>query len=64
MWHRVTSLDPQLVYSEGNLADLLQFTGWAGANVLYFGDHVYTDLADATLRFGWRTAAIIPELQV
>ena len=63
-WHRVFTLDKGSVYAEGNLFDLRQFTGWSGSRVLYFGDHVYTDLADATLHHGWRTGAIIPELKV
>ncbi|XP_067947991.1 5'-nucleotidase domain-containing protein 3-like isoform X2 [Watersipora subatra] len=63
LWHRVTTLEKGSVYSEGNLYDLRQFTGWSGSKVLYFGDHVYTDLADATLHHGWRTGAIIPELK-
>lgn len=64
MWHRVSTLDKGRIYSEGNLFELRQFTGWSSWGVLYFGDHVYTDLADAALHHGWRTAAIIPELQV
>jgi len=39
-------------------------TGWKGERVLYFGDHPYTDLADASLTHGWRTGAIIRELSV
>ena len=39
-------------------------TGWKGGSVLYFGDHPYTDLADASLMHGWRTGAIIKELTV
>lgn len=39
-------------------------TGWTGDEVLYFGDHPYSDLADATLEHGWRTGAIIHELTV
>lgn len=31
--------------------------------VLYFGDHLYSDLRGPT-RAGWRTAAIIRELEV
>lgn len=31
--------------------------------MLYFGDHIYSDLADLTLKHGWRTGAIIPELR-
>lgn len=64
LWHRVTELEKGEVYAEGNLYDLRQMTGWSGFRVLYFGDHVYTDLADATLIHGWRTGAIIPELRV
>lgn len=30
--------------------------------VIYFGDHIYSDLAEPTLRLGWHTAAIVPEL--
>lgn len=39
-------------------------TGWYGSEVLYFGDHPYSDLADVTLEHGWRTGAIINELVV
>lgn len=39
-------------------------TGWRGHQVLYFGDHPYSDLADVTLEHGWRTGAIITELSV
>lgn len=39
-------------------------TGWQGHQVLYFGDHPYSDLADVTLEHGWRTGAIIKELTV
>jgi hypothetical protein len=39
-------------------------TGWNGQQVLYFGDHPYSDLADVTLQHGWRTGAIISELAV
>lgn len=30
--------------------------------VLYFGDHVFSDLADASIQHGWHTGAIIHEL--
>ena len=32
--------------------------------MLYFGDHPYTDLADVRLHHGWRTGAILWELDV
>uniref|UniRef100_A0A8C6Y680 5'-nucleotidase domain containing 3 n=1 Tax=Naja naja TaxID=35670 RepID=A0A8C6Y680_NAJNA len=47
----------------GNLYEFLKLTGWRGSKVLYFGDHIYSDLADLTLKHGWRTGAIIPELR-
>ena len=48
---------------QGNLFDFLRLTEWRGPRVLYFGDHLYSDLADPMLRHGWRTGAIIPELE-
>ncbi|XP_076453539.1 5'-nucleotidase domain-containing protein 2-like [Babylonia areolata] len=62
-WGRVTTFERGKVYQQGNLCQLHQMTGWFGPQVLYFGDHVYTDLADPSLRFGWRTGAIVPELE-
>lgn len=51
------------IYKQGNLYEFLKLTGWTGSKVLYFGDHIYSDLADLTLKHGWRTGAIIPELR-
>ena len=36
---------------------------WRSERVLYFGDHPYADLADLSLNHGWRTGAIIQELE-
>ena len=38
-------------------------TGWSPTKVLYFGDHPYADLADLSMYHGWRTCAIIEELE-
>lgn len=46
------------------MKQLQELTNWRGHQVLYFGDHPYSDLADVTLEHGWRTGAIIPELKV
>ncbi|KFM66561.1 5'-nucleotidase domain-containing protein 3, partial [Stegodyphus mimosarum] len=62
LWERVVSLDKGCVYMEGNLKELQRLTGWYGNSVLYFGDQIYSDLADLTLHHGWRTGAIIYEL--
>ncbi|XP_068111114.1 5'-nucleotidase domain-containing protein 2 [Hyperolius riggenbachi] len=63
LFDRITSLDKDKIYKQGNLFDFLQLTGWRGSKVLYFGDHIYSDLADLMLRHGWRTGAIVPELE-
>ncbi|KAG5282289.1 hypothetical protein AALO_G00054350 [Alosa alosa] len=63
-WDKITSLDKGQVYKQGNLFDFLKLTGWRGSRVLYFGDHLYSDLADLMLRHGWRTGAIVPELEL
>ncbi|XP_063288740.1 5'-nucleotidase domain-containing protein 2-like [Pelobates fuscus] len=62
-WDRITKLEKGQVYKQGNLVDFLRLTGWRGSKVLYFGDHLYSDLADLMLRHGWRTGAIVPELE-
>jgi hypothetical protein len=49
---------------QGTVKQLQDMTGWRGEQVLYFGDHPYSDLADVTLEHGWRTGAIINELTV
>ncbi len=51
------------VFVQGNMAELTEMTGWDGHQVLYFGDHPYADLADLSLNYGWRTGAIIQELE-
>ncbi|XP_026287604.1 5'-nucleotidase domain-containing protein 3 isoform X2 [Frankliniella occidentalis] len=62
LWDRVTKLERGKIYCEGTLKQLEAITGWQGKQVLYFGDHPYTDLADVTLEHGWRTGAIVHEL--
>ena len=44
-WWRVTKLEPGQVYEQGNINDFIHMTGWKGSSVLYFGDHVFSDLA-------------------
>ncbi|CAD6203820.1 GSCOCG00009815001-RA-CDS [Cotesia congregata] len=62
LWDRVTKLEKGTIYLEGTVKQLQDMTGWRGHQVLYFGDHPYSDLADVTLEHGWRTGAIIQEL--
>ncbi|KAG9270350.1 5'-nucleotidase domain-containing protein 2-like [Astyanax mexicanus] len=63
-WDKINNLEKGQVYKQGNLFDFLRLTGWRGSKVLYFGDHLYSDLADLMLRHGWRTGAIVPELEL
>ncbi|XP_020283486.1 5'-nucleotidase domain-containing protein 3 [Pseudomyrmex gracilis] len=62
LWDRVTKLNKGVIYLEGTVKQLQDMTEWRGHQVLYFGDHPYSDLADVTLEHGWRTGAIIQEL--
>ncbi|OTF76694.1 5'-nucleotidase domain-containing protein-like protein, partial [Euroglyphus maynei] len=62
-WNRVSTLDRDKIYMEGTVSGLLKMTGWNSNRVIYFGDQIYSDLADITLNFGWRTGAIIAELE-
>ena len=61
-WTRVEKFKPNTIYAGGNIKELQQLTGWSGDQVLYFGDHVYADLADLSLNHGWRTGAIIEDI--
>lgn len=64
VWDRVVRLEKGKIYYEGTVRQLQALMGWSGQNVLYYGDHPYSDLADVTLQHGWRTGAIISELAV
>uniref|UniRef100_A0A8D0H4M8 5'-nucleotidase domain containing 2 n=1 Tax=Sphenodon punctatus TaxID=8508 RepID=A0A8D0H4M8_SPHPU len=44
-WDKINKLEKGQVYKQGNLFDFLRLTGWRGSKVLYFGDHLYSDLA-------------------
>jgi hypothetical protein len=60
---RVDSFGPHSVYYHGCLKDFLDITKWQGSEVLYFGDHLYSDLRGPA-KAGWGTVAIIRELEV
>lgn len=53
---------PDQVYYHGCLKYFLQITNWNGPEVIYFGDHLFSDLRGPS-KAGWRTAAIIHELE-
>ena len=62
-WEKVNSFKKGNIYYEGNLFDMLKHTGWPRNGVLYFGDHIYGDLAEPFLKHGWRTGAILTEIE-
>lgn len=62
-WLAAKKLEKGKIYYEGSLSEFGRLTNWDQKSVLYFGDQVTADLAEPSLRFGWRTAAIIPELE-
>ncbi|KAI6652293.1 5'-nucleotidase domain-containing protein 3 [Oopsacas minuta] len=62
-WDTVSGFHPGNVYCQGNVTDLMKYSGWNGQEVIYIGDHMYSDLVDPVLKFGWRSGAIIPDLE-
>lgn len=59
---KVDRFIPNEIYYQGCLKSFLQITKWNGPEVIYFGDHLFSDLRGPS-KAGWRTAAIIHELE-
>ncbi|CAL0330401.1 unnamed protein product [Lupinus luteus] len=59
---KVDAFVPNKIYYHGCLKSFLQITKWKGPEVIYFGDHLFSDLRGPS-KAGWRTAAIIHELE-
>ena len=58
---KVTSLERGKVYSYGNMFDLEQMCSIrAGNDVLYVGDHIFSDVLISKKKHGWRTLLIVP----
>ncbi|KAJ2160468.1 hypothetical protein GGF46_002230 [Coemansia sp. RSA 552] len=62
-WAPVDSFEDGQVYSGGNLMSFTSITGYSDRNVMYFGDHIYSDLRDPSIQRGWFTGAIVSELK-
>uniref|UniRef100_M4ETK6 Pectate lyase superfamily protein domain-containing protein n=1 Tax=Brassica campestris TaxID=3711 RepID=M4ETK6_BRACM len=60
---KVDSFHPDKIYYHGCLKSFLQITKWRGPEVIYFGDHLFSDLRGPS-KAGWRTVAIIHELEM
>uniref|UniRef100_A0A0D6R9B8 Uncharacterized protein n=1 Tax=Araucaria cunninghamii TaxID=56994 RepID=A0A0D6R9B8_ARACU len=59
---KVDKFEPRKIYYHGCLNSFLEITKWKGTEVIYFGDHLFSDLRGPS-KAGWRTAAIIRELE-
>nr|XP_023895700.1 5'-nucleotidase domain-containing protein DDB_G0275467 isoform X1 [Quercus suber]POE57063.1 5'-nucleotidase domain-containing protein [Quercus suber] len=59
---KVDAFLPNKIYYHGCLKSFLEITKWNGPEVIYFGDHLFSDLRGPS-KAGWRTAAIIHELE-
>jgi len=68
----ITSLEPDEVYCDGSITELMKLTGWGfdegsgtfdGSRILYLGDSLFADLVDARRLYGWVTAAIVREIR-
>ena len=51
------------MYCGGSAKQVQQALGFSGDEILYIGDHIYTDAALAKLEFKWRTCLILRELE-
>ncbi|XP_041999251.1 5'-nucleotidase domain-containing protein DDB_G0275467-like isoform X2 [Salvia splendens] len=59
---KVDTFLPNKIYYQGCLKAFLKITKWNGPEVMYFGDHLFSDLRGPS-KSGWRTAAIVHELE-
>lgn len=59
----VTSLQPRQIYSGGNIQDFEAMMSLKGAEILYVGDHIYSDIVISKRSAWWRTALVIQELR-
>jgi len=62
-WKPVDKFEPSKIYAGGTVEELQRLTGVDPDRVLYFGDHVFADLADLSSHHGWRTGAVIQDLE-
>lgn len=58
----VGQLHSGAVYSGGSCDSLCKLIGAKGKDVLYVGDHIYSDILKTKKIRGWRTFLVVPEL--
>jgi 5'-nucleotidase len=59
----VKSFAPRRVYAYGNILDFEKMMNLAGDDILYVGDHVYSDIVKSKRSAWWRTALVIQEMK-
>lgn len=59
----VNTLLPRQVYSGGNIHDLERMLNLTGAQILYVGDHIFSDIVISKRSAWWRTALVIQEMR-
>ncbi|CCI49680.1 unnamed protein product [Albugo candida] len=62
-WQAVRYLQQGQIYTQGSVRQLMNMTEWVGNRVLYIGDSLFSDLVEPSRINGWRTGAIIRELE-
>ena len=63
MDENVKDLERGKIYQGGNVVDFEEWTGWAGGNVCYVGDHIYGDIVRSKKSTAWRTIMIVQEME-
>jgi len=59
----VGELTPGAVYHNGSAQELEEYLGCSGDEILYVGDHIFTDVNVSKSIMRWRTALILRELE-
>jgi hypothetical protein len=60
--HHANKLEKHHVYHSGNAKLFQKLTGLKGDEILYLGDHIYTDIIRSKELFNWRTLLIVEEM--
>eukprot|EP01126_Amoeba_proteus_P000391 TRINITY_DN10119_c0_g2_i5.p1 TRINITY_DN10119_c0_g2~~TRINITY_DN10119_c0_g2_i5.p1 ORF type:complete len:224 (+),score=30.60 TRINITY_DN10119_c0_g2_i5:738-1409(+) len=63
VWEPVKSLQRGNVYVEGSMTEFKRITKLQGYQVLYLGDHLFSDVREPSRTQGWRTGVIVEDLE-
>lgn len=59
----VQTFQPRKIYAYGNIIDFERMMNLNGDDILYVGDHVYSDIVKSKRSAWWRTALVIQEMK-